>query len=96
MIASEFTAADPSTALRLRSGQGSGQRGTPATDLAKAVVEGCLKRHLMLLTCGPWGNTVRWIPPLVVTLEQIEEAVGVFREALAESSSDSPQVASDT
>jgi 4-aminobutyrate aminotransferase len=66
MIASEFTAAD----------------GTPATDLAKAVVEGCLKRHLMLLTCGPWGNTVRWIPPLVVTPEQIEEAVAIFKEAL--------------
>jgi 4-aminobutyrate aminotransferase len=74
MIASEFTAADPST--------GSGQRGTPATDLAKAVVQGCLKRKLMLLTCGPWGNTVRWIPPLVVTSEQIEEAVAIFREAL--------------
>jgi 4-aminobutyrate aminotransferase len=79
MIASEFTAPD----------------GTPATDLAKAVVEGCLKRHLLLLTCGPWGNTVRWIPPLVVTPEQIEEAVGVFREAVAESSSGSPQAVSD-
>ena len=68
MIGAEFTAPD----------------GTPAADLAKAVAHSCLKRHLMLLTCGPWGNTVRWIPPLVVTLEQVEEALATFRDALAE------------
>jgi 4-aminobutyrate aminotransferase len=76
MVGAEFTAADPST--------GSGQRGTPATDLARAVVKGCLKRRLLLLTCGPWDNTVRWIPPLVVTQEQIEEALAVFKDALVE------------
>lgn len=58
--------------------------GTPATDLAKAAVRGCLKRRLLLLTCGSWDNTVRWIPPLVVTQEQIEEALAVFKDALAE------------
>jgi 4-aminobutyrate aminotransferase len=66
MIAAEFTALD----------------GSPATDLAKAVVKGCLKRHLLLLTCGPWDNTVRWIPPLVVTTEQIEEALEVFKQVV--------------
>ncbi len=76
MVGAEFTDLDPST--------GSGQRSTPATDLAKAVVKGCLKRHLLLLTCGPWDNTVRWIPPLVVTQEQVEEALAAFRDALAE------------
>jgi 4-aminobutyrate aminotransferase len=68
MIAAEFTAPD----------------GTPATDLAKAVVRGCLKRRLLLLTCGPWNNTVRWIPPLVVSGEQIDRAVHIFRQAVAE------------
>ncbi len=58
--------------------------GTPAADLAKAVVEGCLKRHLLLLTCGPWGNTVRWIPPLTVSRAQVSEALAVFKETLAE------------
>jgi 4-aminobutyrate aminotransferase-like enzyme len=38
----------------------------------------------MLLTCGPWDNTVRWIPPLVVSEGQINEALGIFREALQE------------
>jgi 4-aminobutyrate aminotransferase len=68
MIGAEFTAPD----------------GTPATDLAKAVVAGCLKRRLLLLTCGPWNNTVRWIPPLAVTMEQVEAALAAFSDALAE------------
>ncbi len=68
MVGAEFTDSD----------------GTPATDLAKAVVKGCLKRHLLLLTCGPWDNTVRWIPPLVVTEEQVEEALVIFKDALEE------------
>ena len=58
--------------------------GTPATDLAKAVVKGCLKRRLLLLNCGTLGNTVRWIPPLAVTQEQMEEALAVFKDALEE------------
>ncbi len=68
MIGVEFTAPD----------------GSPATDLTKALGKGCLKRHLLLLTCGPWGNTVRWIPPLTVTREQMEEALITFKDALAE------------
>jgi 4-aminobutyrate aminotransferase len=68
MIGAEFTAPN----------------GTPAIDLAKAVVKGCLERQLLLLTCGPWNNTVRWIPPLVVTSEQVEEALAAFKDALAE------------
>ncbi|MBN1956431.1 MAG: aminotransferase class III-fold pyridoxal phosphate-dependent enzyme [Anaerolineae bacterium] len=66
MLGVEFTAAD----------------GRPATGLAKAVVRACLERRLLLLTCGPWDNTVRWIPPLIVTADQIETALAVFRAAL--------------
>jgi 4-aminobutyrate aminotransferase len=71
MIGAEFTAPD----------------GQPATEIAKAVVEGCLRRQLILLTCGPWSNTVRWIPPLIVTRDQIEQAVEVFQEAVSDCSS---------
>ena len=51
---------------------------------AKAVSAGCLERGLMLLTCGPWDNTVRWIPPLVVTGEQIDQSLSIFADVLAE------------
>lgn len=56
----------------------------PDKTTAKAVVHACLDRKLMLLTCGPWDNTIRWIPPLVVTPEQIDEGLRIFRSALEE------------
>ncbi|HEY74269.1 MAG TPA: aminotransferase class III-fold pyridoxal phosphate-dependent enzyme [Thermoflexia bacterium] len=58
--------------------------GAPDTDLAKAVGKNCLKRGLIILTCGPYGNTVRWIPPLTVTREQIDEALAIFKDSLEE------------
>jgi len=56
----------------------------PDKSTAKAVVHACQDRQLLLLTCGPWDNTIRWIPPLIVTADQISHALGVFRESLAE------------
>lgn len=56
----------------------------PDKATAKAVAHACLDRKLMLLTCGPWDNTIRWIPPLVVKPEQIDEGLHIFRAALEE------------
>ena len=56
--------------------------GSPNTDLAKAVGKNCLKQGMIILTCGPWNNTIRWIPPLTVTQEQIDEALVIFKAAL--------------
>jgi 4-aminobutyrate aminotransferase len=58
------------------------QDGSPAPETAKAVQQECLKRNLFLHTCGSYGNVIRWIPPLVVTQEQIDGAIDQFREAL--------------
>jgi len=71
MVAVEFTTA----------------QGEPDTRTAKAVRVECLKRDLMLLTCGPYGNVVRWIPPLIATQGQVEEALKIFDSALAETAS---------
>jgi 4-aminobutyrate aminotransferase len=56
----------------------------PDKKTAKTVVQACLERGLMLLTCGPWDNTIRWIPPLIVSEEQIDTALNIFSEALKE------------
>jgi 4-aminobutyrate aminotransferase len=56
--------------------------GKPDKSTAKEVVHACLDDHLMLLTCGPWDNTIRWIPPLIVDREQIRQALGTFERAL--------------
>lgn len=55
---------------------------TPDKAAAKAVAHACLDQGLLLLTCGPWDNTVRWIPPLVVTSAQINQGLDVFGQAL--------------
>lgn len=50
--------------------------------LASEITKTCANSGLLLLTCGTLGNVIRWIPPLIVTETQIDEAVGIFREAL--------------
>ena len=37
---------------------------------------------LLLLTCGTYDNVVRFIPPLVITDDQIHAAVRIFRDGL--------------
>ncbi len=54
----------------------------PWTDRAKAVDKAALEEGLMLLTCGSYDNTLRWIPPLVVSEAQVKEALGMFERAL--------------
>jgi 4-aminobutyrate aminotransferase len=56
--------------------------GNPDKSMAKAVQKTCFEERLMLLTCGPWDNTIRWIPPLVVTEEQVETGLQIFERAL--------------
>jgi 4-aminobutyrate aminotransferase len=58
------------------------ERRRPDKSTAKALVHACLDEKLMLLTCGAWDNTIRWIPPLIVTESQISEALAIFRRAL--------------
>jgi 4-aminobutyrate aminotransferase len=57
--------------------------GKPAPEVATRVQQACIARDLLLLTCGTYGNVIRWIPPLVVDAAQIDAALGIFNEALA-------------
>ncbi len=56
----------------------------PDKGLAKGLIHSSFDRKLLLLTCGPWDNTVRWIPPLNVTQSQIQEALNIFKDSLIE------------
>jgi 4-aminobutyrate aminotransferase len=62
--------------------------GQPANTTTKTIQQACLARKLLLLTCGTYENIIRWIPPLIVTEEQIEDALGIFAEALEEVTGD--------
>ena len=68
MIGTEFTTPD----------------GQPDKVTTKSVQQACLKRNLLLLTCGTYENVIRWIPPLVVNSDQIDEGLAIFEAALAE------------
>jgi 4-aminobutyrate aminotransferase len=52
--------------------------------IVKAVIHACEERGLLLLSCGTYDNTIRWIPPLIVNEQQINDALDIFKEALAE------------
>ena len=59
------------------------REGEADAGAATRVQQECIKRNLLLLTCGTYGNVIRWIPPLVVKAEQIDAGLAIFNEALA-------------
>jgi 4-aminobutyrate aminotransferase len=47
------------------------------------LLEHCLNEgHLILMNAGTYGNVIRWMPPLVVTADEIDEGVQAFTNAL--------------
>lgn len=57
--------------------------GEPDGVTATAAQKGCIARNLLVLTCGTYGNTLRWIPPINVTENQVQAALEIFAEAMA-------------
>jgi 4-aminobutyrate aminotransferase len=55
---------------------------TPDGERADRVAARALDEGLLLLTCGVHHQVIRWIPPLNVTVPEIEEALGVFERVL--------------
>jgi 4-aminobutyrate aminotransferase len=49
----------------------------PRPDLAKAFLGATFDRHLLLLTCGTYSQVVRFIPPLVTTDAEVDQAVDI-------------------
>ncbi|WP_067799986.1 aspartate aminotransferase family protein [Actinomadura formosensis] len=68
MQASEFTTPD----------------GEPDAATAQRAHKAAVEHGLLLLTCGAYGNVVRMIPPLIVTGEQIDDALGLWARAVAD------------
>ena len=67
MIGTEFTV------------DGSAEMAKPKV---KEIVHACEADNLLLLTCGTYDNTIRWIPPLNVTSGQVSDALAAFSAAL--------------
>ena len=59
-------------------------RGTkdPAPELASAIVEAASARGLLLLKSGIYSNCIRVLLPLVISEAELDEALGVWEDAL--------------
>ena len=68
MVGNEFTTPD----------------GAPDAATAGRAHKAAAEKGLLLLTCGPHGNVVRMIPPLIVESGQVDEAVALWSEAVSE------------
>ncbi len=58
--------------------------GKADSELATAVVEAALRHGLLILKAGIEGNCLRVLVPLVISEAELEEALGVWEEALEE------------
>ena len=57
--------------------------GNPDGATAGRAQQEAAKRGLLLLTCGAWGQVVRFIPALVVQPEHVDEAAAIWAECVA-------------
>lgn len=68
MVAVEFV--DPAT-------------NTPDALLAGAVARACIANGVIVLTCGTYGNVIRFLPPLSIGDDLLNEGLDVVADALA-------------
>jgi len=70
MVAAEFV--DPTT-------------GEPDAALTATVAKKCIAEGVVVLTCGTFGNVIRFLPPLSISDELLREGLDVVADALAHS-----------
>lgn len=68
MVAAEFV--DPAT-------------GEPDAALTAAVAKACIAQGVIVLTCGTYGNVIRFLPPLSIGDDLLHEGLDVVAAALA-------------
>lgn len=68
MVAAEFNTADGSA---------------PHADMANRIRLEALKRNLILLTCGVYGNVIRFLAPITIPDDIFAEALDILEESIA-------------
>ncbi len=56
----------------------------PRADLAAAVTKKAKEKGLILLSCGMYGNTIRFLMPITIEDDVLEEGLKIVEEALSE------------
>jgi 4-aminobutyrate aminotransferase len=57
--------------------------GEPDAELRDKIEMACFNKGLIILGCGT--STIRWSPPLILTKENVDVALEIFDEAIADS-----------
>ena len=55
---------------------------TPNKEKAQDIINNCRDNGLLLVTCGEYGNVIRFMGPLTTPLNHVEEALEKFKESL--------------
>lgn len=58
----------------------------PNKELVGRISKSCIQKGLIILTCGINGNVIRLLPPLVMTDDELTEALETVKEAIVEES----------
>jgi 4-aminobutyrate aminotransferase len=59
------------------------QTGEPSSEFTQAVQRRALAEGLLLLTCGVYGNVIRFLYPLTIPDAQFRQALAIIQRALA-------------
>lgn len=54
----------------------------PFKDAVPVIIEECFKRGLLAMGAGIFGNVVRFLPPVIISDEQLNKGLDIFAEAL--------------
>jgi len=58
--------------------------GEPDAALTAAIAKACIAQGVIVLTCGTYGNVIRFLPPLSIGDDLLNEGVDVVAAALAD------------
>ena len=53
-------------------------------DATQAIIKNCHSEGVLVLTAGTYGNVVRFLPPLVIPEDLLDEALNVIEKAVAQ------------
>ncbi|MDL5485761.1 4-aminobutyrate--2-oxoglutarate transaminase [Microbacterium wangruii] len=57
--------------------------GAPDAALAAGIARACIAEGVIVLTCGTYGNVIRFLPPLAIDDELLHEGLDVVASAIA-------------
>jgi len=58
------------------------ENGQPRADMVPSIMSYAKERGLILLSCGVYGNCIRFLPPLTIQDEVFDEALDIIAEAI--------------